>query len=79
MRVIKPVSPNLTLNTEQRRQARRACERLFDDAGEREAMRVEVAGALQEAVLEDCTFQPQINPQSDVILETTGYRPIHER
>ena len=38
-------------------QARRACERLFDDAGEREAMRVEVAGALQEAVLEDCTFQ----------------------
>ena len=40
-----PANPSEQLKA---RQARRACERLFDDAHEREAMRVEVAGALQE-------------------------------
>jgi|MDSY01.1.fsa_nt_gb hypothetical protein len=61
------------------RQAKAAANRLFDDATERETLRATVAGAVQDAELRACTFQPSINPNSDTILEATGYRPIHER
>ena len=61
------------------RQAKKAADRLFDDATERETMRATVAGAVQDAELRACTFQPAINSNSDAILEATGYRPIHER
>lgn len=66
-------------SVQRERQARTAADRLFDDATERETMRATVAGAVQDAELRACTFQPAINRNSDAILEATGYRPIHER
>lgn len=64
--------------------------RLFGDASEREALRVAVAVAVEEAERAECTFTPAINAKSDAILEAKlgsggssdgfrGYMPLHER
>ena len=64
--------------------------RLFGDASEREALRVAVAVAVEEAERAECNFTPAINAKSDAILEAKlgsggssdgfrGYMPLHER
>eukprot|EP01029_Cantina_marsupialis_P024220 TRINITY_DN6174_c0_g1_i1.p1 TRINITY_DN6174_c0_g1~~TRINITY_DN6174_c0_g1_i1.p1 ORF type:complete len:707 (+),score=213.97 TRINITY_DN6174_c0_g1_i1:117-2237(+) len=54
-------------------------ERLYNSAKDRHKERLRTKQQMEKQMLVSHPFKPSINPQSEYLLDTTKYKPIHER